>query len=182
MGESPFSRNPDEFIHADVGWLSRQGFGHLAYAYREAADALCAAVEESGRSEEAMYITASFCYRHSIELYLKAVIRLIEAHSGEQAPHRFRGSHHLLDMWDWISDRLCDLGFNALPADERAVIEAFEEVDQNGTAFRYNLDMQNNPQLARLPPTVSISNLHNAATRAIDLLDSLEEYLAEAPE
>lgn len=182
MSESPFSRNPDEATHTDMGWLSRQGLGHLAYAYRQAADALCAAPETTGESEEAMYLVASYCYRHSLEVYLKAVIKLIEARSGDPAPRHLRGRHSLLGMWDWASEQLEAFGLHALPGDERSVVEAFEEVDSNGTAFRYNLDLEGNPQLTRLPHTVSLSNLKSAAGSAIDVLDALDEHLSEAVE
>jgi hypothetical protein len=63
MAKRPFSRNADEPVHTDIGWLSRQGLAHLGYAYREAAEVLCEAPETSGESEEAMYVVASFAFR-----------------------------------------------------------------------------------------------------------------------
>lgn len=179
MPNQPFSRNSKEPTHADVGWLSRQGLGHLGYAYREAAEILCEAPAKCGTSEEAMYLVASFAFRHSIELYLKAVLPLVAIHADVTVPNEFQGKHGLLPMWDWISERLADMGNHSLLQDGRSVIEAFDLVDPNGTAFRYNLDLKGNAQLKKLPPAVSLGNLKNAASEVIYLLDGLEEYLSE---
>jgi hypothetical protein len=176
MAKQPFSRNADEHVHADIGWLSRQGFAHLGYAYREAAEVLCEAPAVSGRSEEAMYLVASFAFRQSIELYLKSIIQLVEMHRDTRFPSK-KHTHQLLSIWDWIDSKLSELGHPPLPADARSVAADFERVDPNGTAFRYNVDLKGSPQLAQLPPAVSLTNLKSAAADVIHLLDSFEEYL-----
>jgi hypothetical protein len=179
MAKQPFSRNADEHIHTDIGWLSRQGFAHLGYAYREAAEVLCEAPEASGRSEEAMYLVASFAFRQSIELYLKSIVPLVEIHTGTPFPKN-KHTHQLLSVWDWINDKLTGLGLSQLSPDGRSVVAEFDRVDPNGTAFRYNVDLKGSAQLAQLPPAVSLTNLQSAAADVIDFLDGVEEYLGSA--
>jgi hypothetical protein len=176
----PFSRNEDEPLHADTGWLSEQGLASLGWAYREAGEVLCDAPGTVGAADEAMYLVASFSFRQSIELYLKAICQLLEAHYNASLPNQLRNKHKLLPLWDWIDGEIQSRSYDALPTDARSVVEDFEKVDPNGTAFRYNLDLQGNAQLSQLPPAVSLGNLRNAASEMIHLLDSLEDTLSEA--
>lgn len=96
------------------------GYLALARSYKEGADALLDSALKSGEPREWGY-PVLFAYRHALELYLKVVgemtdvthslkrcVAVLEKHHGEKIPSPAR---------EWISE--------------------FDNIDPNGTAFRY---------------------------------------------
>ncbi len=133
--------------------------GIYALAYRDAADMLVAAIKGRKWYSDVDACPIVFLYRHSIELYLKAIILwgagLVRLQSGEEintdnlfATHKFGDLlppvKRIFKEAGWLGDNCADANageakFGTFEEIEK-LITAFEEIDPKSFSFRYPVD------------------------------------------
>lgn len=133
MSDDPhniFTEPPDELGECDfhfgtfVVGAGKMDEIEVARSFADAADRLLAAAAERRESWEAAY-PILFCYRHALELYLKALM------PNERHGHRLGDfakslkphieGRYLADQVSWLLDRIAE----------------FDELDPKSTLFRY---------------------------------------------
>ena len=127
---------------APVARDSKERFYRMPMAYKRAGDLLVhqAAAEVVDRKN--VIFPALFCYRQSIELFLKRLIEEFGSESVEGVP-----THNLAQLWEKFarisSDRGSDdsLGFDAA----RRLIMEMHEADQRSDGFRFPSDHHGEP-------------------------------------
>lgn len=130
-------------------------------AYRDAANTLVTALKERRWYSDVDACPIVFLYRHSIELYLKAIILwgagLVRLQSGEHistdnlfATHRFRdllpAVKRIFKEAGWLGHGPKDVQFGTFEEIEKLIL-AFEEIDPISFAFRYPVDRQGDANL-----------------------------------
>lgn len=125
-----------------------------ALAYREAADTLVEALKRRRWYSDMDSCPVVFLYRHSIELYLKAIILwgsgLVRLQSGENIntdnlfkTHRFTyllpAVRRIFKEAGWLDNKVSEVPFGTLEEIEQLIL-SFEQIDPIGFAFRYPVD------------------------------------------
>jgi hypothetical protein len=153
-------------------------------AYRDAADALVENVRQRKWYSDVDACPIVFQYRHSIELYLKAIILwgagLVRLQSGEDintdnlfATHRFRdllpAVKRIFKEAGWLDNRTSSVQFGTFAEIEELIL-AFEEIDPISFAFRYPIDRSGN---ANLPEKFhfNVIALGQEAHKMLEMLD-----------
>ena len=162
---------------------------HLTIGYKQAADLLVEQTEIEAWSRQKLVYPIVFCYRHFLELTLKAMLK--EYGSMGNVPENW--SHHSLkDLWQAFRELLRNLDSDhpeetGIDAVEHCIIE-FEKIDPFSDAFRYP-DRKGQPfdidhesiDLPHLRDTVQVIENYFMASDAFlsELKDaSPDEYLA----
>ena len=122
-----------------------------ALAYRDAADTLVENFKQRNWYSDVDACPVVFLYRHSIELYLKAIILwsagLVRLQSGEHintdnlfATHRFKDLlppvKRIFKEAGWLEQKTSEVRFGTFEEIEKLIF-AFEEIDPISFAFRY---------------------------------------------
>ena len=130
-------------------------------AYRDAANTLVTALKERKWYSDVDACPIVFLYRHSIELYLKAIILwgagLVRLQSGEHintdnlfATHRFRdllpAVKRIFKEAGWLGDVAKDVQFGTFEEIEKLIL-TFEEIDPISFAVRYPVGRQGDANL-----------------------------------
>jgi hypothetical protein len=130
-------------------------------AYRDAADALVNNLRHRHGYSDVDACPIVFLYRHSIELYMKAIILwgagLVRLQSGEYintdelfTTHKFRdllpSVRRVFKEAGWDDNRTSDVEFGTFSEIEEFVL-AFGEIDPRAFAFRYPIDRAGNASL-----------------------------------
>lgn len=96
-------------------------------------------------------IPALYCFRHALELMLKAVLREVDAvltmypaPENESAPPAtdpaILGSHSLFALERELTKKLQYHGYDYLVDRHRAIIKRIHDIDPNGMRLRYGID------------------------------------------
>ncbi len=186
--------------HVVLNWLGKpiEHFSRYAEAYHSAGRKLAEDYGSTGALRDFESAPVVFLYRHSFELYLKAVVlagsKIVELQGGEgMAPDRALAGHRLGEFvpqikkiiaavgWSW------DMGVEGLRTETDFVqlVKELEAVDPGSFAFRYPTDKKGE---AALPERFEFS-VSAFANRLDPLLESLagaviglEEYWDAAAE
>lgn len=153
-------------------------------AYREAADTLVRDFEKRKGYSDADACPIAFLYRHSIELYLKAIILwgagLVRLQSGEELnTENLLNTHKLGDLLPnlkrifkeahWLDETETETKFGTYKKIEEFIL-AFEAIDPNSFAFRYPVDKKGD---ASLPESFHF-NVITLGHEASEMLKALE--------
>lgn len=110
-----------------VGGMANQQYQHLGQQYFNAANNLVESIKQHDVADCDVANPVLYLYRHSLELYLKAIMQdAVKTHSLETLAEEYRSFvKHVFDADcpGWIIDRMKELG----------------AIDPNSTAFRYNM-------------------------------------------
>lgn len=135
--------------------------GIYALAYRNAADNLVEVIKKRKWYSDIDACPIVFLYRHSIELYLKAIILwgsgLVRLQSGEHistnrlfATHRFRellpAVRRIFKEAGWLGDAAMGKQFRTFGEIEKLILE-FEQIDPISFSFRYPINKSGNASL-----------------------------------
>ena len=113
----------------------------LRYAtgYRQAGDALVAALSDEGRAygvaADAVGFPVAFCYRHYIELMLKALI--IDASNLLGSPEQPPWNHRIGSLWALLRPKLEEIWPDEDLNPVEANITLLHELDPTGEEFRF---------------------------------------------
>jgi len=133
----------------------------FALAYREAADALVESFKQRKWYSDVDACPIVFLYRHSIELYLKAIILwgagLVRFQSGEDIntdkmfeTHRFGdllpAVKRIFKEAGWLDNAPSGVRFGTFAEIENLIL-TFEQIDPKSYAFRYPIDRNGNANL-----------------------------------
>lgn len=142
---------------------------HLTGGYKLAADLLVEQAEVQSWRRRKLVYPIVFCYRHYLELTLKAALQ----HYGSLGELTSAWAHHKLeDLWRDYRTLLCAVGGDssedkATDAVEQCVAE-FAKIDPTSDAFRYPTNRRGQPF------TADIEMLDLASLR--DTMDAIENY------
>lgn len=176
-------------------------YGH---AYHEAADRLAKTLAEQNGYSDVDACPIVFLYRHSIELYLKAIIlwgtAAIQLEAGDKIDtdgylqtHRFRDLlpmvKRIFEKVGWLNVDRHDIKFGTFEEIEELILK-FEEIDQKSFAFRYPVDTKG---YAHLPKhfhfnvialaeetSAMLGMLDGAATGVYEIFQSMASAAHEA--
>lgn len=130
-------------------------------AYRESADTLVEAIRQRKWYSDIDACPIVFLYRHSIELYLKAIVLwgagLVRLQSGEHiktenlfVTHKFRDLlpplRRIFKEAGWLGNEASEVQFGTFEEIEKLIL-AFEEIDPISFAFRYPIDKKGDANL-----------------------------------
>jgi hypothetical protein len=155
-----------------------------ALAYREAADILVAALNEQRGYSDADACPIVFLYRHSTELYLKAIILwgtgLVRLQSGENIDSdKLFDTHRFSDLLPAVERIFREAGWLDGEDKQRKfgnfgeinkLILTFEEIDPKSFAFRYPIDKKGSAHL----PQHFCFNVIALAAEASEMLKTLD--------
>lgn len=129
-----------------------------ALAYREAADVLIENFKQRNWYSDMDACPIVFLYRHSIELYLKAIILwgagLVRLQSGEDInTDRLFETHKFGDLLPavkrifreagWLNNGASGVKFGTFAEIDKLIL-SFEQIDPKSYAFRYPIDRKGN--------------------------------------
>lgn len=136
-GQQLFTKGDDWHNNAMLGW-THFAWDIYASGYKDAADALVAAIAERRTSLDSAIYPLVFLYRQALELELKLLLPLARHLAGEEsiADHH----HRLLPLWQELRRLLWQLNpredDKEMPAIEE-FIRQMDKVDPGSYAFRY---------------------------------------------
>ena len=166
MAEAPFAngaalaRAPDERLY------------HMRHGYKLAADLLIKEAEEQAPTRRKLVYPIAFCYRHYLELTLKAILSEYGAMAGVRENW---SSHNLQVLWKDVRALVANCGIglpdNVWTEAFCARIEELTEIDRSSDAFRYPADRTG----AEFKGGASLVDL--AAMR--ETMQAIENYLEE---
>ena len=149
-----------------VGGGANQRFQRLGQQYFNAASALVEAIKHQQVADYEVANPVLYLYRHSIELFLKAIMRdAAKTHNLDalsQEYQTFIRSEFDADVPDWIIDRMRELG----------------AIDPNSTAFRYNLTYDRGAKTDRPIDGEYHVNLHHLQSAMSALVTALVGVIA----
>lgn len=141
MADDLFAERDDDWWYRAILNYDRGSWLRYASGYRQAADVVVAALADEGRAygvpayPDAVAFPVAFCYRHYVELMLKALIidasRLLGR--AEQPPW----THRLDPLWSLVRPKLEEIW----PDDDldpmEAKIKQFHDLDPTSEEFRF---------------------------------------------
>jgi hypothetical protein len=162
----------------------------LAWGYAKAAN-LLVDHHAFGIAAVQLFWPIAYLYRHAVELRLKDCIRNAElaitirrargkltivqaCRARKLAPaEKVLGAHALVPLLDALEARLPVLGCNRLPSSVRTVMQALDQLDRTGEAFRYAAKKDGTPALEE---NVNFSlerlkKVYNSMLRTLDRAD-----------
>lgn len=161
-------------VHLD--WFGNDEPKIVADGFRRVADAGLEKAGTDAQHPDSAFWPIAFLYRHSIEIYLKEVIRMGSLLLDEQAsPTDLRG-HRLARLWGVALRVLNGVWPNGAESELepiRQVVVDFDNVDPNGDAFRYRFDLQGRAHLQNMPQVISLQLMAEHCNEAIEMLDGV---------
>ncbi|AXH97409.1 hypothetical protein DV701_15985 [Ornithinimicrobium avium] len=167
-------------------WRDRETDGTLAEAYAEAARRLASSFASQPYDDQIL-LPFLFVYRHAIELDLKHAIREAVA-LRRMAAHRElpsaveletklrRYGHRLLVLGDKLDEHLQALDLERTPAATRRVLRGLNDLDLNGTGFRYANAFEDGATHIDFP---RLAALLDETHRMLAATDDMLDYAAE---
>lgn len=163
---------------------------HFAEAFKECADILIDRVNR-GEDDVLFYaefyvVPVAFLYRHSLELMLKAIIRVgvrLDFLADDEKLTELLCGHSLHKLWSKakvaIHRRWPDQPGDELMATER-IFQEFHGIDRSSQTFRYSTDKDGNDNLDKLPGVIDMRELKETAGAVFSFLSACEGSLQEA--
>ena len=177
-GQQLFVQGDDWHSNAMLGW-THFPWDIYAAGYKDAADALVAALAERKTSLDSVIYPLVFLYRHGLELQMKLILPLARRLAGKEpvADHK----HGLMPLWIELRRHLEQLD----PRDddqELAAIEDFirqlDTVDPGSFAFRYPTTKKGEVSLPELRH-VNVRHLSEIMDGVFMLLSGIYSWLGE---
>jgi hypothetical protein len=155
-------------------------FMQYAMGYKDAADAVVAAVEARQASPDSVGYATCFLYRHYIELMLKGLINV-----GNQLRNRTaeypKNDHRIRELWAQARSFLEEACPEGNPTDaetvEKCILE-FASIDPSGEASRYGEDTKGNPTFKNATQ-LSLTNMRDVMNRLSGFLEGSYDYMHE---
>lgn len=135
---------------------------------------------KGGQSIDFLIYPIVFCFRHAIELQLKAAVHWGRRYLGKPSPdypagHILVSSSRGTELWKEcrsIAEEIWPEGSNDELDDAGRVLQELETYDLDGQAFRYPTDTKGHRTKAGLTH-INIQEFYEAAERAYRLLDGI---------
>lgn len=180
------ARSTDRLVHFYFSNQPQRELGYYAGAFLEAARTLVRSLRRRGGFSKVAAAPVLFMYRHSIELYLKAIIvagdrSLAASPDDDEKLFKTLGSHQLLPLlsrvedvfklvgweWHWPLNPLVETTEHA-----RELLGKFDNLDPGSFAFRYPVDKRGRRSIA--------TDVHFNLESVVAALDALAEALETA--
>jgi hypothetical protein len=166
--QGDWSRN----VHLD--WNEDYTPNAMAAAFREAADATIARIEERSDHPDAYFYPVAYLYRHYIELELKNIIDCGKQLTPQPFCKTNATGHSLKDLWkDAVA--VFDIVF---AGDDRQVllgateiIEELDRADPDGQSFRYYRNRKGEPYFSELPRVLSLRTFQSQMNKLSAFLE-----------
>lgn len=137
-------------------------------------------VKDGGQSIDLLIYPVVFCFRHAIELQLKAAVHWGRRYLGRPSPdypagHILVSSSKGTELWKEcrsIAKEVWPEGSNDELDDAERILRELEAHDRDGQAFRYPMDTKGERTKAALTH-INIQEFYEAAERAYRLLDGI---------
>lgn len=154
---------------------------YVAYEFSIAAKSLVEGVELGlidGGDKNAMFRPVCYLYRHSMEIYLKSIVRSGQRFGvipKDQKVEKDLGSHNLHALWNHAKIAIesawpgTGAGDGEVASAERSILE-FHELDAGGMGFRYGRDKSGKAHLEGVPQTVDLAHLGEVAQGVVNFL------------
>lgn len=157
-----------------------QWIGYVS-GYRKAAGVLVTHIAETGHSQDTLAYPFLLCWRHYVELQLKAIGILLQRLMGR--PVEIQKTHKIKLLWERTQQLLKQAGFGDLdPADAQAqasvdrVLRQLDELDPSSEHFRYPVTNNGGGTLPGLD-RLHLRRFHEAMTGAANFLDATDTML-----
>jgi len=140
-----------------------------AVGFEKAAEWFVQNLREQGHLHDAMLYPVAYLWHHSLELQLKALIR-ISRHDGS-----FPKGHNLPRLWEEIEPFLYErYGAEALAphAYLKRLLDELHELAPSGEGLRYPVTNEGAPTLSKMPDVVNLDNLDRVMRKVADLLSA----------
>lgn len=167
-------------LNACVNYI-RDDWCLYAEGFRMGAEALIREViNNGGRSIDLLIYPVVSCFRHAIELQLKAAVHWGRRYLGELSPnypegHILVSSYKGTELWKEcrsIAEQVWPEGSSDELDNAERILREFETHDRDGQAFRYPSDTKGERTKAALTH-INIQEFYDAAERAYRLLDGI---------
>lgn len=161
IGDRLFVTEQNSHHNAQVNYIhSWDTFNRYVLGYKEAADRLARSLLEDHHHLDLVVFPLVFLYRQYLELRLKQI--LVEGNL--LLDKRFTlPIHHIDRLWSECKSLLKQIEptmeDQEVAALEMCILE-FSTIDPSSMAFRYHVDLHDNPSL---PPDLRYINIHNLA-------------------
>ncbi|WP_374608878.1 hypothetical protein [Diaphorobacter nitroreducens] len=177
-GQHLFIQGEDWHNNAMLGW-THFPWNIYAAGYKDAADALVAALVERKTSLDSAIYPLVFLYRQGLELQLKLILPLARRRTGKVAVSDHK--HALMPLWSELRRHLEQLDpredEKELPAIEH-FIRQLDAVDPGSFAFRYPTTKKGEVSLPELRH-INIRHLSEIMDSVFALLGGIRAWLGE---
>ena len=192
MRESIFGQDAPWNNSTALGRMDKPHWHEYALAYKISADRLVDNLRRGPVSELYQVFPIMFLYRHSLELKLKEILRILLDWDGRQ-DEKIRRTHSLRQLWDETRPLLekCDERvIGKVDESHRAEgveifgaiglrVKEFDEMDPNPQNFRYPEDVEAKPSQPKLLERHEIRHVKEVVN-ALDMnLDGISVGLDE---
>lgn len=170
-----------DFSHLSEEGCSISGLSYMSIAYKNAAKLIYEKIKDSRGNYyviDSLVYPMCFCYRHSVELYLKALAFKLFTDETKRKDILKKG-HNLMEVWLAIKPELSRIGeeYQRFPCEIGALdsyIIQIDRFDGESMKMRYPIEKDLTPNKKR-----TWLDSHNVNTYLLSFLDTLEEIEGE---
>ena len=177
-GDKAFVPGADKRWSVQLDWFEvLDNDRMIAEGFKDAADRVVASLETGShtRHPDRSFFPVAYLYRHSIELYLKEIVRLGQSLNLGDAGKDVMAAHNLHALWGKARQVLETMWPGADPepllAAEKVILD-FHKIDRSGQELRYARSKEQKPHLEQAPRIIDLVQMKDVMETVLGFLDS----------